>query len=86
MTELCRAKVELLRARNALEKAIFAEMDKYARKHGIDCMTLIPDPMCQKNGEDIETPYRINKLNDMLIDFVHPGGFQSLWSPEKGWH
>ena len=75
---------DLENAQEALEKAILDEMDRVARRHKLDKMVFGMYTALERNGKEVELK-RIEELDLMYGEYVHPNGFQAIWKKEKGW-
>ena len=82
ITNLCN---QIQSAKDALSRAIFAEMDTVARRHHLDSMCFGLGTTLIRKGEEIQLK-QIEKLDDVYSDYVNDGGFQALWTPDKGWY
>lgn len=77
-------------AKNKLGKDILEEIDFIARQYGFDEITFTHmGDVYRKNGEVIDefeyTCLAINDLVDAYVTFVHNGGFEGVWTKQKGW-
>jgi hypothetical protein len=76
---------KLQKSKNDLEKAIMDKMDKIARKHRLDSMSMaVYSTSLKRNGKEIQLQ-SITKLEELYCEHIHSGGFQALWLPGKGW-
>ena len=85
MTAIGKAMQTIVAAKNVLECLVFAEMDRVARKYKLSGISMLHTGTIYKKG-DREVPcVAIDRLESLLLTHVHCGGFEALWTPEKGW-
>lgn len=90
MNKAIRKKIEVLdKLKNDLEEMIFDKIEKVARQRNYDRMTFTHyGTSFERDGKEYDlfnTNNPINKLEDIYTEHVHHGGFEALWSKEKGW-
>ena len=92
---LKRLVAEKKEATERLEKAIFAEIDKIARRTGIDEISYGLNTYYTIDGDrwitgdlnhEHEGVRETYALEHLYWDEIHASGFQALWSKDKGWH
>lgn len=80
-------KVEM--AKDQLEKAIFAEMDRVARKYKLSKMEFLAYGTHlyrnDKKIDDVDVQTEIVDLERLYMDFVHDAGFGAIWKSDEGW-
>jgi hypothetical protein len=73
------------RAQVALEKAILDRMDTIARQMHLDKIIITHLGNAYKRGGTSVKSKQLDELDDLYGDHVHAGGFEAVWTPEKGW-
>ena len=77
------------KAVEALDNAIYDELDFQARKCSLDRMIITAyGNTYERDGKVVRERdlIRLDELIELYADEVHPGGMEGLWTPEKGWH
>lgn len=85
--ELQRRVAAVQRTQEALEKAILARMDVVARRLGLSEIVVGiygTSYLCNDGDEEMESE-ALDEVEQLYLDHIHSGGFQGVWTPEKGW-
>ena len=89
MNKTIRSKIDALnKIKDDLEKIVFDKIDKIARQRNYDRMTFTHyGSSFERNGKEYDLQDNtINKIEDIYLEHVHRGGFEALWTKERGWH
>jgi len=76
---------KVLEATDQLEDAIFARMAVIARRMDLDEMLFTMYGNRYLRGTRRVASKQLDALDQFYCDFVHAGGHESVWTPEKGW-
>ena len=75
----------LTKTQEALEKAIFDRMDEVARNVGLTEIVITAYGNSYKRGYKEVSNKGLDELDDLYCEHIHAGGFEALWTSEKGW-
>jgi hypothetical protein len=72
-------------ARDRLEENVFRRMEKIARRMNLDEMLFCMYGNRYLRGDKEVQSKQLDELDDFYCDNIHEGGFQGVWTKEKGW-
>jgi hypothetical protein len=70
--------------RDELWQAILDQMEIVAIEEGLDEAGFLLGNNYIREGQEVECK-RLDKLDEIFYDYVHPGGFQNIWKKGQGW-
>lgn len=76
----------LEKAKDEILQAIMDKMEAVARRRNLDEVSILPyGNIYYRRGKEVPCK-EIDRLDGLYLDYVHSGGFEALWSKEKGWY